>query len=324
MQADVSRGNWSATQATMAVCFSDYAEQWLVTRKVKGRSLADRTVVGYRDLLDRFIGPTFGHLPVHTITREQVDRWYDRTATDLPTSRAKAYSLLHAILASAVHDDYLIANPARIRGASQVDRAHQIRPATLAELATITAEMPPRYQLMVQLATWCALRFGELTELRRGDIDTKTAVIRVRRGVVCVRGRFIVKAPKSKAGMRDVAIPAALMPAVRAHLLEHTAPGPAGLLFPARHDPDQHLRQSSMARVFYRARAKAGRPDLRFHDLRHTGAVLAARSGATPAELMARLGHSTSSAAMRYQHAADDRDALIAERLSALIEADQA
>ena len=73
--------------------------------------------------------------------------------------------------------------------------------------------------------------------------------------------------------------------------------------------------------MFYPARKAAGRDDLRFHDLRHTGAVLAAQTGATLAELMGRLGHSTSQAAMRYQHAAADRDAVIAGRLSALAEA---
>ena len=60
----------------------------------------------------------------------------------------------------------------------------------------------------------------------------------------------------------------------------------------------------------------AGRPDLRFHDLRHTGAVLAAQSGATLAELMHRLGHTTPAAAMRYQHAATERDREIAHRMS--------
>jgi integrase len=71
-------------------------------------------------------------------------------------------------------------------------------------------------------------------------------------------------------------------------------------------------------RGYYSARVAAGRPDLRFHDLRHTGAVLAATTGATVAELMARLGHSTAGAAMRYQHAAQDRDRIIAQRLSDL------
>jgi integrase len=70
--------------------------------------------------------------------------------------------------------------------------------------------------------------------------------------------------------------------------------------------------------VFYKARTTAGRPDLRWHDLRHTGAVLAAQTGATLAELMGRLGHSTPSAAMRYQHAAEGRDLQIARALSAM------
>ena len=45
--------------------------------------------------------------------------------------------------------------------------------------------------------------------------------------------------------------------------------------------------------AFHAARDAAGRPDLRFHDLRHTGATLAAAAGATVAELMARIGHTT-------------------------------
>lgn len=67
---------------------------------------------------------------------------------------------------------------------------------------------------------------------------------------------------------------------------------------------------------FHQARAVAERPDLRLHDLRHTGATLAAATGACPAELMARMGHSTPDAAMRYQDAAQDCDAAIAEALS--------
>jgi integrase len=78
------------------------------------------------------------------------------------------------------------------------------------------------------------------------------------------------------------------------------------------------LAPSSLYKVFYPARKAAGRPDLRWHDLRHTGAVLAAATGATLAQLMARLGHSTAGAALRYQHAAEDADLEIARRLSAM------
>jgi integrase len=323
-RADISRETWEKSSTLTVILFRDYAEAWLANRKVKGRPLADRTREGYQDLLDRFILDTFSHRPIHMITREDVDKWFDHVARGTPTYKARAYSLLRTILASATDDGYLTVNPARIRGAGQTSRRHQVRPATLEELDALTEAMPPRYRLLVQLAAWCALRFGELTELRRSDVDTRAGVIRVRRAVVLIHDGFLVKDPKSEAGVRDVNIPQLLLPMVREHLLIHTAPGHDGLLFPSRNDPAEHLRQSALTRVFYPARKAAGRPDLRFHDLRHTGAVLAAQTGATLAELMSRLGHSTSQAAMRYQHAAADRDAVIAQRLSALIEAYQA
>jgi integrase len=103
---------------------------------------------------------------------------------------------------------------------------------------------------------------------------------------------------------------------VRYHLRDHVGAAQSALVFPAANGG--HMAPSSLYAVYYPAREAAGRPDLRFHDLRHTGAVLAAATGATLAELMARLGHSTVSAAMIYQHAAADRDKAIAEALSKL------
>jgi integrase len=193
-----------------------------------------------------------------------------------------------------------------------------VEPATLSELETIVAELPQRYRLMALLAAWCALRFGELAELRRADVDLRTGRVKVRRGVVRVGGQFIVGPPKSDAGARDVAIPPHLLATVKDHLSRHTAPGKDALLFPAAADSNRHMAPSTLYKVYYPARKAAGRPDLRWHDLRHTGAVLAAQTGATLAELMGRLGHSTPGAAMRYQHAAADRDAEIARRLSEL------
>jgi len=108
------------------------------------------------------------------------------------------------------------------------------------------------------------------------------------------------------------------MPAVRNHLAQHTAPGRDALIFPASANEDRHMALATLYKVYYPAREAVGRPDLRWHDLRHTGAALAAQTGATLAELMGRLVHSTPGAAMRYQHAAADRDAEIARRLSQL------
>ncbi len=145
-------------------------------------------------------------------------------------------------------------------------------------------------------------------------MDLDAGVLHVRRGVTRTSGEVHVGDPKSDAGRRTVAIPPHLIAVLRDHLAEHVGQGGKALLFPAR--GGQHMAPSSLYKVWYPARAAAGRSDLRFHDLRHTGATLAAATGATLAELMARLGHSTPAAALRYQHAAADRDRAIAEALS--------
>jgi integrase len=67
------------------------------------------------------------------------------------------------------------------------------------------------------------------------------------------------------------------------------------------------------------ARRSAELPAVHLHDLRHAGLTLAAQSGATLAEVMRRPGHSSSRAAMIYQHAAERRDAEVAERLGRLV-----
>lgn len=299
------------------VTFGEYADGWLETRTVRGRPLRPRTKAHYRGLLDGHIVPTFGAKPIRSITMQMVDRWYAKTLPDHPTMRAHCYSLLKTILETALTRDRLIdSNPCVIRGGGTTERKIKPRPATLEQLNVIVEEMPENLRLMVLLATWCAMRFGELVELQRRDIDLGEGVIRIRRAAVRVEKRWEVGDPKSDAGKRDVAIPPHIIPAVKDHLSKHVGRQRDALLFPARNGG--HLQPSTFQRHFYPGRDRAGRPDLRFHDCRHTGATMAAQTGATLAELMARLGHSTPQAAMRYQHAAQGRDKAIAEALSKL------
>jgi integrase len=248
--------------------------------------------------------------------------------------------LLRTIMGTAASDGKITANPCVIRGAGSARRVHKIRPASLDEIAVIAEEMPEQYRAMVLLAAWCALRFGELTELQRRDIviveptndqiasaaansaDTPESygVVRVERAVVRIKDGFQVTTPKSDAGIRDVAIPTHLLPVMKDHLARFVGPERDALLFPAQQGG--HLAPATLYRRFYTARDTAKRSDLRWHDLRHSGAVLAAATGATLAELMARLGHSTPAAAMRYQHAAQGRDRQIAKLLSNLAAGD--
>ncbi len=313
-RAAVTGEDWTppAAKKPKAITVAEYADAWLADRDLK-----PRTRHHYRYLLDDHVLPTLGALPVKAVTPAAVRTWHAQLDTG-PTAKVHAYALLKSILGTAVDDEMLATNPCRVRGASRVKRAREIHPATLDELATITEAMPERLRLLVPLSAWCALRFGEVTELRRRDLDLKRGVLHVRRGVVRAAGQVIVDTPKTAAGVRTVAIPPHLHPMVKRHLHDHAQIGLDGLLFYGV--KGGQLAHSSLLWQFKRAAEAAGRDDLTPHALRHTGAVLAAQSGATLAELMARLGHATPDMAMRYQHAATGRDRVIAEALSRLVE----
>jgi integrase len=318
-RAEIVRKEWEPPTAVPKAApktLREFADAWLETRR-----LAVRTRDHYQQLLRDHVYPVFGRKSVDAIRPADVRKWYaDLGKRTGPTAQAHSYALLKSICKTAVDDELLASNPCRVTAGGQTETVVDPVPATLPELAVIVETVPARYRLMMLLAAWCALRFGELAEMRRSDVDVTEGVLHVRRGVVRTNAGRLVKDPKSKAGKRTVAIPAALMPVVQAHLLEHTAPGADGLLWPGARNGLQ-LAPSTLYRVFYPAREAAGRPDLRFHDLRHTGATLAAATGATLKQLMARLGHSSASAALRYQHAALADDKRIAGDLSKMITA---
>jgi integrase len=105
---------------------------------------------------------------------------------------------------------------------------------------------------------------------------------------------------------------------IRNHLERFSGPEPDGLVFLGI--TGVPLTANVLQVAWQRARAKVGRNDLRLHDLRHTGLTLAAATGATTVELMHRAGHSSSVAAMRYQHATKERDRVIADALGPFVD----
>jgi integrase len=328
--------------------FETYAERWIETRRSsRGEPLRPTTKDKYRSTLRTHVYPTFGTTPLDKITRAAVRRWHDELDAG-PAAKSDAYSTIRTILNTAVDDELIDKNPAQIRGAAGQARRKRLRPASATELAIMVDAMPEQLRLLILLATWCALRSGELRELRRSDVvitrdesGAEMAWVEVSRGVVHVRTtradgtrttEALVGPPKTEAGIRSVSIPEFLIPTVRQHLEEHAAPGPVGLLFHSVRDDTLHLSQAAMngrpavlhtdgsvrkAGFGWReARRLAGREDLDLHDLRHTGATWAAEEGASIAELMYRLGHSTPSMAIHYQHSRQERDREISRRLS--------
>jgi integrase len=116
-----------------------------------------------------------------------------------------------------------------------------------------------------------------------------------------------------------VTLPTAIAAVLEDHLKQHVSTSSETLLFST--SSGSYLARSNWNSTFRRAADAIGLPAVRPHELRHTGATLAAATGATTKELMRRLGHSSPAAALLYQHAADDRDTEIARALDAMLDA---
>lgn len=307
----IDLGTWGAVERSDGVTLRQFADRW-----IEQRNLRPRTRQHYESMLARLILPELGEIRLCTLTPSRVRQWHADLGTGHPTRNAHVYALLHAICATAVQDEVLDANPCRIRSAMQTSRKRDVDVVSPAELDRLAAKMPAELRASVLLAAWCGLRWGETAELRRADVSKDASVIRVHRAVTYRSGQFHVGAPKTAAGVRDVAVPPHIRPVVLAHLKNHVGKSPQSLLFPGA--DGEHLRADLYRTHWEKARAAIGKPSLRVHDLRHVGAVLAAQSGATTAELMHRLGHTTPQMALRYQHVAEGRDAAIADRMSTL------
>jgi integrase len=292
------------------VTLKEYGEQWLENRV----DLADRTVELYSWLWRRYIEPAFGDCSLESLAPPEIRTWNSTHAREHPTTAAKAYRLLSSILRTAVDDEVIMRNPCQIRGAA-AERAPERPIATPSEVRQLAEAMPDHLRIAVLLAAWCQLRRGEVRGLRRRDIDLDQGILSINETRTrAMSGCTVVKEPKTRAGRRTVAIPPNLIRPLSGHIDRFVDEAPDALIL--------EVTDRLLGCAWREARSSISRPDLRFHDLRHSGLTWAAETGASLAELMRRAGHASQTAALRYQHATDKRDRVLANALAGLAEAE--
>jgi integrase len=312
-------GTWTppadraAKAAVVAMTLREYAQRWL-----EQRPLAAATHRSYEQSLRLSILPALGDLALTEITPEDVRVWFRGMDSAQETRRARAYGVLTAIFNTAVDDELISRSPARIKGGTAV--RHTKRSVVLlqpAELAALADKMPSHLQLTVLLAGWCGLRRGEVFALTRADIAADGSMVRVNKAVDTYGRNAKVGPTKTDESNRTVTVPTHIRPAVVAHLQKHVGKSKSALLF-VDAERGGHFTEGRYRPHFFAARESISQPELHFHDLRHFGGTMAAYTGATLREIQARLGHTTVTAAMRYQAVAKIREDELADRLSAL------
>jgi integrase len=214
---------------------------------------------------------------------------------------------------SAVDAGLILRSPCRVKGAA-TEHLPEMRAATPEEVASLAQAADTRWQALILLAAYSGLRCGELAGLRRKDVDTLHRTVRVEHQLNEVNGHLSFSAPKTNAGMRRITLPDFVVDVMSDHLARWSAAGSDGLIF-VMPEGTPLRRENFRKRVWLPACRAAGITGLRFHDLRHTGATLAAASGAPLRAVMHRLGHASAAAAIRYQHRVAGQDEAIADYL---------
>ncbi len=308
----------AAEKTVKGITLGEYGPTWIEQRTKGGQPLKATTKSHYTAVFGEYIKPALGKVALKSLTPESVRSWHAVTLVDKPTYRAHAYGLLHAMLATAVTDGHIPANPAQIKGAMKAGRKRQPVILDVAEVAQLAdAIKPERFKAFILISAWLGTRWGETTELRRRDVSKDCSVIAVERGVVHRDSECIISTPKSGEG-RKIVVPPHIRDTLKKHLKNHVSESAESLLFPPARG-GCHLRDKVFRDSYYTPALESSGIEKRptIHDLRHFAGTSTARVG-NLVETMGRLGHKTVGASLIYQSIAKGRDAEVAEALSKL------
>ncbi|MBB5871085.1 integrase [Allocatelliglobosispora scoriae] len=311
-ETEIVRGDWTNPDAPRPN-LGAYIVLW-----IDQRTLRPRTADLYRWLHKRYLAPTLDAIELPDLTPGMVRAWRAHLASSGVSASmiAKAYRLLRAVLNTATDDELIRRNPCRIKGAGQ-ERPDERPVATIAQVFDIAGRIPARFRVLVLVAAFASLRYGELAALRRSDVDLEAGTVTVRATLVeRSDGSLTFGPPKTNAGRRTVSLPAEIVAELRQHLADFVDDADDALVFTGA--TGVALRRSNFQTQarWTTSVARAGLPRFHFHDLRHTGNNLASETGATLRELMSRMGHESTRAAVIYQHATQRRDQAIAHGLN--------
>ncbi len=288
IEAQKQRAEWINPELA-ATPLADFAGPWLATRS----HLKPRTQESYETLLRIHILPAFGDIRLDRIDTMSIEAWIAaKLAGGLSASQVRqAHQVLRQILSAAVKARHIPSNPALGIKLPKLPRREQLflDPHQVDRLAEV---VPDQFRALVYIFAYGGLRWGEAVALRRRRVDVLRGRLDVAESLADVAGQHIF-GPTKNYRDRIIVLPGFLRDMLNDHLLEHTEPGPDGLLFTAENGAP--LRNTNFnGRVWKPAVKAADLPSgLRIHDLRHTAVAFLISQGAHPEAIKRYMGHSS-------------------------------
>lgn len=272
----------------------EYLDRWLADSVKPSRRAT--THASYKGHVEKHLKPSIGSVKLVKLTPAHVAGLYATMERDGKSARLRQliHATLHRALNIAVKWGLVIRNVCQAVERPRAPKM-EITPITADQArALLLAADGNRLEALYVLAVATGLRSGELLGLHWSDIDLKAGMLAVRRTLIELGNELSFGEPKTKAGKRAIPLPAIAVDALTLHkgrmMTEGHGPNPL-VFIDGQGNP---IRRSDLRRFsLHPLLKKAGIPEIRFHDLRHTCATLLFSEGTHPKIVQERLGHST-------------------------------
>lgn len=304
---------------------AEWMEEWL---SLYLPNIEETTRVGYKTKIKCYIIPAIGHIQIGSLRAEHVQKMVnDMMARNLsPKNIRDAYNNINAAMKKAVVLRYIAYNPCEgvVLPKLKKYRAQVYDQKLIHQLLDMTRGTD--LYLPVFLCVTVGLRRGEMLALRWDDIDFYNKLLKVRHNMVRGEKGYIIKAPKSEAGIRDIAIGDEVLEELRLARSQYLSdafsygPGFQNLGFVVRQADGSPYKPDSMTQKWERFLEESGLPKIRLHDLRHSNATALIQAGVNPRVVQQRLGHSDVSITLNtYTHVLPEMDAAAAEKIDTIL-----
>jgi len=278
----------------------EYLDRWLVDSVTD--TVRPTTFERYEQIVRLHVRPALGNLKLKSVTPAHVRGLYrEKLEAGLsPRTVQYIHVTLHKALKQAVADGLIPRNATEAVKPPQV-RKEEIRPLTAEQVKILfEAVRGDRLEALYILAVHTGLRQGELLGLKWGDVDLEAGTLQVRRTLTTAKGGPVLSAPKTKGSRRTVKLSQTALEDLRSHLerqlREIDLAGDLwqenGLIFASQSGEPLDRRFITTHR-FKPLLRRAGLPQIRFHDLRHTCATLLLTKNVNPKVVSEMLGHAT-------------------------------
>ena len=283
------------------VTVAQYLARWL-SDSVRG-TVRVSTFERHEQIIRTHLAPAFGRMKLKTLTPAHVRSLHREKLEEglAPATVRKIHSTLHKALSQAVADGLIPRNAADVKAPRPApDEMHPLSEAEARTFLETVRETGDRFEALYVLAITTGLRRGELLGLRWDDADLDRGTLRVGRALVREGGRQVLGETKNRRGRRQVNLTPRTVAALKAHRkrqLEQRVKLASlyedhGLIFSSEHGTPLNP-ENLVKRSFKPLLNKAGLPEIRFHDLRHTCATLLLGRGVHPKIVQELLGHAT-------------------------------